>query len=326
MKKCVGTLFVFLIVLKVGLNSNSLIAQDANQSNTTNSEKQNNTPKKKPRWSSSLNYSPQTLKADELKTIVIDEIKVPTLIYWSKGRIKRGTTIILTAQGEAPSNLRFARPISLQLSSLGWEVIVPALPKADFKLQKTEASSQTQNADKNKGSNSSQNDTTKVEGNSSSTTASQAASIQTDANVFFESQSSYQNWIIKTVEESLKLKTSNSPSNLLLGNQESAYWLLELGSSNSELTQIVLIQPQKPENVADDIAQKFSRQKLPVYAFMTELDSQDPYTSAFEKQNWKAKNIRINHGLAQFEQLDPENTLIARTISGWVSSQKSNQQ
>ena len=304
------------------ISSSQLFAQESNQSQTTNTQSQSNSVKKAPQWPSNLKYSPQTLVADELKSISIENIEVPVLIYWSKGRIKRGTAIILTAQGESPSSLRFARPLSTQLSTLGWEVIVPTLPQADFATKKEVTSEKAQSADAQGENNKSDN--TKVESQSTSTAQSANTNLSNapiELSGFFESDSTYQDWISKTVTQSLSLKSINAPNNLLIANQESAYWSLDLATSLSSLTQIVLIQPQLPQNVEDDVAEKFSQQKLPVYTFMTELNSQDPFTKAFEKQNWKAKNIRINHGLAQFEQLDLENTSIARTISGWISSQ-----
>jgi len=307
------------LLLTLLLYSNYSIGAEEDEKTQQLASDENQKPKT-PNWSFSIDLDSENSIADQIQQIQISDSNVPVLQYRAKGRKERGTILFLTAQEESPSSKRLASPLSIQLSQLGWEVIVPAIPKAEFKRD-TNKENENDSVETGSSTQAAENSSAGAQTGTNKETPDIPPEEDSTALLYFDTAGQYQDWIDQTIGESLKLRKSTSSTIVVIANQNSAYWILDSTPKYSNITQIVFISPQIPENVSTEIEEKIQRQNLPLYVFSENNDLKNIFNRVLEQNFWNASNIRINRQQTPNRQFDLENPILARKISGWIDSQ-----
>ena len=265
----------------------------------------------------------QVTRANESFWLDIGTQKTLVLKYWARGRVTRGNLILLHAQGEHADHPRVVHPLARQLSEQGWHVYIPNLAIEDYPRMMKVESEQLDIAN-------SENDINQVQAsneptnnpNDSNKDDPDKENIETEpTNLhFFGNEFEYQNFVNQTMSQ---LITNIQPkfSNLMVvANQNSGYWVLDSLKTNSEITQIVLIEPQIPLNITNDLENAFSDQNLPVFTFIENEPENSSFIRAFDRQLWRSSSQRINRGHFSNQGIPLENTQISKLITGWVMS------
>jgi hypothetical protein len=286
---------LFIIFLLVTLITSQHCYAEENQQQTSSNAKNQTNNSATIHWPTDQESLSKNNDASESIWIDMENSKVLTLKYNAKGRKFHGNIIFLHAQGENASHPRLSKPFALQLSQLGWEVFVPNLPSEDF----YESSKRSL-----------------ITGSSRTTDSSYKA--------YFKDLKAYQGYINNLVGKISGLIQKKNNNFVLIGNQNGAYWLLESSKSLSDIKQVVLLDPQKPITLKNDIKINFEEQFLPVYTFVENNNVSNEYINAFEKQQWRSTMQRLNRGLVSKSGIELEDNRVAKLITGWIiSMQKS---
>ncbi|WP_196140065.1 DUF3530 family protein [Aliikangiella sp. G2MR2-5] len=303
----------FTIILSILLSKNALSQEQ--EANSASGQESELPPAVSFSFSTDLQYLSKNNKADEAEWIDIAEGKILLLKYLSKGRKDRGNAIILHAQGENPAHQRLTFPLSTQLSSLGWQVWVPAIPEPDYP-----DISQTLPLETNKVSEDSDNSpsTENISDDSGQSNGIGRATGLTK--VYFANSQSYQKFFNELMSKvSAKIPGSKRPV-LLIGNQKNAFWMLNNENSNF-FTHLVLIAPEVPNKGEEQLKSKFESQSAPVYIFLQEGINSAPFTKAIANGFWKSKFQRLNRSILSPYNQQEESVMIGKTITGWITAQ-----
>jgi len=268
-----------------------------------------------PGWSVDLSVLAQSNEATESNWIEVNAIRSLVLVHRARGRISKGNIILLPEQSENANHPRVIRPLAQQFSLLGWQVIIPSLPIADYTKAVSSEADQLSNSSINP------SDPVELSGSSSSDKNEVAAGIRPKAKAFFENEQSYQQYINQLLLQITQDFPSQTSAFVLLGHRNSAYWVLQPSQNNSIFSQLVLLEPTLPQNVDTNLESLFSAQTLPVFAFFGKNSRDNPFIKAFGKNSWKSRYLRANYGLISSRRIQNEDNRIARSISGWVKSQ-----
>lgn len=247
-------------------------------------------------WPSDLQKISENNQADETIWLTVGNQKVLALKHWAKGKKFRGNAILLHAKEENPAHQRIIQPLAIQLSQLGWQVFIPSLPVEDF--------SNTINAHKNK--------------------ITQSLPLNKSP-AFFANPAAYQQHVQQTLSQLFSQIQPETGTLLLIANQNSAYWILDGLKNSTDIKQVVLLDPQVPEKVKTDVNKQISGQTLPIYAFICNEFKSQFFLEGFDRQLWRSKFLRINRSMLTNNSIVVENNLIAKTITGWIETQKKKQ-
>ena len=267
------------------------------------------------RWSINLSVLAKSNSATESSWVEIGDIRSLVLIHRARGRVSKGNIILLPEQTENADHPRIVQPLAQQFSLLGWQVIVPSLPFADF--IKSVSDEAVQESD----SNISPSDP--VESSSANNTDKNEVEPNTQirANAFFADEQSYQQYINQLLLQITQDFPSQTGTFVLLAHRNSAYWILQASQDNPTLSQLVLLEPTLPENIDANLETLFNTQQLPVFAFFGKNSRDNPFIKAFGKNSWNSRYLRANYGLISSRNIQIEDSRIAKSISGWVKSQ-----
>ncbi len=284
----IGLSSIFLVLILL-IHTFALAAEENTPVNQATHAKSSSTPTIN--WSTDQEKLSTNHDADEITWLEVNNIKVLTLEYRAKGRKFRGNIILLHAQGENASHPRLVKPLSIQLSRLGWQVFVPNLPIEDFyTISKRNL-----------------------------TTGSQVTT-QTTYEAYFKDSKAYQKHINETINKITPLIKRQAFGSILIGNQNSAHWLLESAKKLPSIKQVVMLAPQLPKNQDNKVKINFEGQFLPIFAFVRNNKHSTLYLNAFEKKLWQSKFQRINRGLMTKNGIKFEDNRIAKSITGWINS------
>ncbi len=268
-------------------------------------------------WSVDQSLLELNHQADESLWLETDTHKSVVLKYRAKSRKLRGRIILLHAQGEHADHTRLIKPLAVQFSQLGWQVFIPNLPLEDFPYELVrQAESTEQNNEQPQASENNNDDTNSTKVESNNTTHNSPTN-------FFSDAQAYQQYIDQLISQLIQKIGTNSDPLVLIGNQNSALWMLESTKSNDALTQAVLLEPQLPPFINKTIEYYFKDQKIPVYTFIQNSVQSTPFIEGFDRHYWKAKFQRRSKGIINSKQIDIEDSQIAKAISGWVDIQTS---
>ena len=308
---------LFLIIFSICDLAKSEQSQTQTKS-TSESESANNKPKIA--FSASLDRLKQSNTADEVLWIDVGENKHLILKHRTNGRKERGNILLLHAQGENADHIRIIQPLSKQLSKLGWNIFIPSIAIEDFpissfekheKKQEKEATNDTDNIP-----NSEQSD------KSVQNVEDKAATGSNPTNFSFENSKAYQDYFISLCQSIFKQTEVSKQPLIIIANQNAAYWSLECLNLVNRSTPTIFLQPELPQGVQDNLTELFAKQASPIFSFHIKASKKDAFSEAFKKRVWRSGFQRFNIGMLSSTKLQPENTLIARTITGWVDKQR----
>jgi hypothetical protein len=256
-----------------------------------------------------------------------------SLKYLARAKTLRGTALLLPAQGENSAHPRLIKPLAIQLSQLGFNVVVPNIALADYPVdsyKQNDTASTEENPASNADTNPQVDSQNKPDDNSVPTNTEQATSEATDSLKadalnkqpiarFFASSEAYQSYFTLLLNQFIKELNQPNQNLTLIANQTSAYWLLETQLNANQVQQIVFIDPQIPTNIETDLENAFQKQQQPIYSFLPFNQTHSKFDHAFQQNFWQASNIRIDKTFYDISQIELENTSISRKIAGWVS-------
>jgi hypothetical protein len=269
-------------------------------------------------WSVDLERLSKNNSGNEFFWMDINNEKILVIKYFAKGRKKRGNIIMMHAQGENPDHPRITQPLATQLSQLGWQVFVPTLPIEDYPVT-PDIIAPAAEPDNSTQSNDAEQNATQT---NTSETATTESDVPTKKASFFADTSSYQEFINQCLLKLIEQVTPKSENLVLIGNKNSAYWILSSTKIQSDLRQVVLLDPELPKMVENDLTTSFQGQFLPIHSFMQNDTKFNAFSQAFEKQLWLSSFKRINQGLVTNRKIEIEDIRIAKAITGWVDSLK----
>ncbi len=313
-----GLIFLCLIGLKINHQAKSEETPVANQ---PSSKKQPVDDKPSMFFSVSLSSLKQNTSADELLWIDVDEHQHLILKHQTNGRKQRGNVLLLHTQGENADHIRLIQPLSKQLTQLGWNIFIPNIARENFPSDSFE-----------------QNKTSKGNGNAAKQLSDiptlespDTAAQKNDNNVqpalnsensAFQSSRSYQDYYITLCQSILDQTELNKRPYIIIANQNAAYWSLACLNMLDDSTPIIFLHPQLPKGVVDNLAELFVKQTHSIFSFHTNIIGKDTFSKTFKKQLWHSKLQRFNIGMLAPSKLQLENTVVARSITGWIDKQR----
>jgi len=327
------TSFFYLLLSGIAINQAAESGQPSTeQSQASSQQPPPNHPLTDNGWNNTLASLRISNTADEALDLSIGEIPGIMLKRRAQTQNLRGNLVILHTAGENPDHIRLVQPLSQQLSQLGWQVWIPAIPRADYPVDENEITTLTSDlAHKEIAQASSAvepNNAPPVNPDSTSQTeptdsenSTQRPDVAPQQKVLFENTDAYQKFFQELLSQVLEQIDGQEKPLVVLGNQDSAYWLLESLKQNPPATQIVLLFPTVPIAVEKNLPTTFENQKAPVFMIRDNSDASDAYSNTFEQALRSGKTIQISQGIYNSEQIYPEDESIARAITGWVKKQ-----
>ncbi len=320
-----------ILSLILGLFS---LAHSAEEQTETAAQTQNPAPvvSRPVPWSANPQQIAMENPADEVAWLDIDNEKYLVLKYWAKGKKKRGTIILLHAQGENPAHPRLIQPLARQFSHFGWQVLAPYFPDEDFEIQTTQASTQSSFQQEQTEKTTEQSNIGKTVSEATTQAPSQNGAESVDSQVaedpkatdttdhYFASIDAYQEKITLILQKTQQLNSENTLPLVIIGNQHSNYWLLDMLKQQALTTHIVMISPQIPDGVEEALKEKLTDKKQPLYLFVTDELISKPFTQALAQKTRSTPAIRINQSFLSQDHLVLENYFLVKTISGWAGS------
>jgi len=251
--------------------------------------------------------------ADEPIWIDLNQEKHLILKYLPKGRKERGNVLLLHTDGENADHPRLIRPLAKQLSRLGWTLFIPNIAQADLPTLEKKT---------NKDSTLTDNEPTATEETSNDTPQAKQKEIKDSQSIkkrFINAQQ-YQTYFSALCKAIFEQTTIKQQPSLIIANQNSAYWSLECLQLAAS-TPVVLLQPQLPTGVENDLESRFSNPTNPIFSFRSISRLKNAFSLAFEKRIWRSKQQRFNVGMLSNQKLEIEDNNVAKTISGWIDRQ-----
>lgn len=297
--------FLTIILLTSYLYSSiNNVAFTQDKGNAANQTKIKQKPIKLNHWSIQQDLQEKDNSANTSFWIDVSNEKVLVLMHRARGRLFRGNVILLHAQQENANHPKVIQPLAFQLTQLGWQVFIPNLPLENFPIK---AKSSIDSKKINKQANSKQN---------------QQQSSKPKKKYFFQSSDAYQTHINQTILKVIAHLESKTGDLVLIGNKNTAYWLLDSTKGTNDIQKVVLIDPQLPKQVNIDLETQFKSQLLPVYTFIKNNHSSTKFLDLFEQKLWKSKFQRLNRNLITHQSILIEDNRIAKSITGWIENQK----
>ncbi|TQV88796.1 DUF3530 family protein [Aliikangiella coralliicola] len=277
-------------------------------------------------WPVNLDHLDKNNSSDESLWVDAKNEKVLVLKYRSKGRKQRGDIIILPAQGENADHPRVVRPLSVQLSQLGWNVLIPTLPLEDYPEKLIPESP---NEIDNQSDGTEDNNPTSESASSSATqppadtTAENSEpTVPMVQKTFFPDAKSYQDFVSQLILEVIAQVEPTTNNLVMIGLQNSSYWMLNSAKNSRRITQVVLISPQQPKNINEPLVSDFEGQYLPLYTFIENSEGSSAFIDALDKKLWQSDIQRMNRNTFTHYKIALEDVRIAKIITGWVESQQ----
>ena len=269
-------------------------------------------------FSISLERLEKNITADEAQWIDVGENKHLLLTRRTNGRKERGNVLLLHAQGENADHLRLIQPLSRQLSKLGWNLFIPSIALENFPpLPVVQNIENSDSADKDLEDDNLESNS--LEGNS---LESNDSSLLDNKNYYFKNSQAYQDYFGSLCQAIYDQTEIFKQPFIIIANQNAAYWSLSCLNQENKSTPMIFLQPQLPIGVENNLAELFAKQTHPIFSFHIKNSSADPYSNAFKKRVWRSGYQRFNIGMLKTTKLQTENTVIARTITGWVDKQR----
>lgn len=254
--------------------------------------------------------------ADSIDWIEIDAQKQLVLRRKGKGRKVRGNVILFHTIGENPDHRRIIQPLSIQLSNLGWNVLIPNIAISDFpeQLSATKVESETEIADslsEDKNNNSEKTDST---------------TTQTINTVYFKTDIEYQSYFTSICSELVKLINPPESQTVIISNQLASYWSIDCLKQFQGKTAVVFLQPQSPRGLFTKLDPKLSQSNHPLFTFTQNSDTKEVMVSSIKNHKWGGLKQRFNSEILSNSILAIEDIRIAKSITGWIKSLESDSQ
>jgi len=265
-----------------------------------------------PPFSVNLNSLKNRATSEETQWFNVGDDKHLLLIHRAKARKERGHVLLLHAQSENADHLRLIQPLSKQLARLGWRVYIPNIAKEDFPPPKINQKSQTVNENIDGAPND----------DNSSTSPTPDQITASTKEYFFKSMEIYQEYYSTLCQSILEQTDIGEKPLILIANQNSAYWSIQCLNKFSAITPIIMLEPELPKNQPIELETLFAQQTSPLFSFSESYDKKNPFSNAFEKRIWKAKNQRFNVGMLSSSKMNIEDISVAKTITGWIEKQR----
>ncbi len=324
--------FCFLLILMFFIGYSSIVTSaettPPNESTQAQAPEQTSTTiTPKLTWPVNQQDLSKQSQASEKLWVEVEGEPLLVLKYWAKGRKLRGDVLLIHAQGENADHPRLILPLAVQLSNLGWQVFVANLPLQDYPPKSTLSGASEETSQSNTATpsvNGSQGSPS-VEPNQNASTQAQpipTAAKPSQVQTYFKDAKTYQNYVTLALSQITLQVQPKGKNFILIGNQNGAYWILEATINNSAFTQVVLIQPEIPDSIDNEINGIFADQHLPVYSFITKTSDSDPFSRDFDQQLWKSNFMRVDRGQLSNSRLEMEDPSIAKKITGWIESQQ----
>lgn len=266
-------------------------------------------------FSVSIEKLAETASADEVLWFDTNTDKHLLLKHRTKGRKERGNILLLHAQSENADHTRLIQPFARQLSRLGWNIFIPNIAKEDFpknaSLKDIEPETKSQD-NKN---------------NSEELKSEQEGEILNQSKedlkqYTFSSSQEYQNYYVKLCQAILEQTDISKAPLVIIANQNAAYWALECIKFLNKQTPVVLLQPQLPKGIKDNLSEIFAAQSNPIFSFHPDSEKNGTFTKTFKKRLWRSRFQRFNVGMLSSTNLQEEDSRVAKTITGWVEKQR----
>jgi len=311
-----NTRFFCLMVCGLMLSGLLQAEQTQDQSETATTE---TTEKLSLKYSIPNQQLSQNTKADEILWVDVSSNKHLVLWHRGKSRKERGNVLLLHAQGESAEHLRVIQPLSKQLVLLGWNLFIPNIAQEDFakpvitneKKQNTE-----QLTDPQKETN-----PTKEQETSQQQTTDEVPKEEKQAVHFFKNGQDYQEYFSSLYQAIFEQTEIAKLPTIIIANQNSAYWTIK-SLDNSKLTPVIFLQPQLPDGITNDLDKIFALQTNPLFSFHITSKQADVFSKSFRKRLWRSKFQRFNTGMLSSSKVQEEDSVIAKTITGWVEKQR----
>ncbi|PCI72178.1 MAG: hypothetical protein COB38_04625 [Gammaproteobacteria bacterium] len=287
-------------------------------------------------------------RVNQSKIETLSDGELLILKHNAKNRKKRGHVLFLHTNGESANHRRIVRPLSIQLSQLGWNVFIPNIAKEDFtkpkfgtkrkiietSTQSIDSSVQNLNEEKT-ASNESVSDETNKElakekpsnSNSDDSTTEKEATKSKLQKIshYFDSTEKYQDYVKEVCDKIFADPEWMKQPRILILNQSSSYWGLSCLENIRMPT--VLLDPQLPFGVKNDLADIFSKQSSSFYVFYSQLTANTKmasFSKALSSNQWRSKNQRYSQGILPRGNLNLEDTGLAKRITGWAEKLRKN--
>lgn len=267
----------------------------------------------------------QNNTADEALWIDVAGNRHLILTRLNNGRKERGNILLFHSQGENSDHVRLIQPLSKQLSRLGWNLFIPNIALENFPQPLvTKNSNQQQELPENTSNKLSEQEKTntevlKTENNDSKDNDS---SNLEGASYYFKNSQAYQDYFSSLCQAVLEQTEVSKQPFVIIANQNAAYWSLSCLNQVNQSVPTIFLQPQLPIGVEDNLIELFAKQKNPIFSFRIKSSLTDPFSDAFKKRVWHSGHQRFNIGMLGTTKLQAGNTVIARTITGWVDKQR----
>jgi len=263
--------------------------------------------------------------ADEALWIDVAENKHLVLTRLANGRKERGNVLLFHSQGENADHVRLIQPLSKQMAQLGWNVFIPNIAVENFpQPSATKNANQQPVLEKNSAEKISNQE--KINSQEKNTeNSAKKDNVPSDLHgisYYFNNQQAYQDYFNSLCKAVLEQTDASKKPFVIIANQNAAYWSLSCLNQISQSVPTIFLQPQLPIGVEDNLLTLFAEQKNPVFSFHIKNSLTDPFSDAFKKRVWPSEYQRLNMGMLGTTKLQAENTIIARTITGWVDKQR----
>jgi len=311
-----NTQFYCLIVFGLMLSGLLQAEQTQNQSETAPTEM---TEKSSLKYSISNQQLSQNTKADEILWVDVNSNKHLVLWHRGKSRKERGNVLLLHAQGENAEHLRIIQPLTKQLVLLGWNLFIPNIAQEDFAkpvITNKENEDTEQSGDPEK-----KTVPTKEQESSQQQTTNETPKEEKQTIHFFKNGQGYQEYFSALYQAIFEQTEIAKLPTIIIANQNSAYWTIK-SLDNGKLTPVIFLQPQLPDGITNDLDKIFALQTNPLFSFHITSKQADVFSKSFRKRLWRSKFQRFNTGMLSSSKVQEEDSVIAKTITGWVEKQR----
>ena len=269
-------------------------------------------------------------RVNQSKIETLSDGQLLILKHNAKNRKKRGHVLFLHTNGESANHLRIIRPLSIQLSQLGWNVFIPNIAKEDFVKPKFGTKRKTFKASVPSVDSSEQNlNKEKIPLNSISdnaTTEKEAIKSKLQKiSHYFDSTRKYQDYVKEICDKIFSDPEWMKQPRILILNQSSSYW--GLSCLDNVRMPTIFLDPQLPLGVKNDLTDIFSKQSSSFYVFYSQSTAKTKmasFTKALSSNRWRSKSQRYSQGVLPRGNLNIEDTGLAKRITGWAEKLEKN--
>lgn len=328
LKSYISIYYLLTAVFLTGFN-NALAEQDSTEENLPAAEVET------PKAILSFNVEPKLLHStlDRYKTqwLTVRETQHLLLMVEQQGKIERGNILFFHAQGENPSHPNLVKPLSLQLSKLGWNVFIPHIANEDFPRKvlppineaPTNNESSEEGAEQTKSADT--NEQKLPDDNSETPSTEQDENVvlkQQEELFFFENEAEYQQYI-EDICQSIRNDTDiDQLPTFFITHRNSSIWSIPCLKLSSTASPIVMLNPQSPLTDIDQIEALFKQQSVPLYSIFSSEDDNEPLYRLLKSKKWGGSNQQLRKYFFPTGNLSEENNGLAKLITGWIEKQR----